>query len=309
MPRVRFIITGFGPFPGVPDNPTQRLLQGSVGGGGDGDEPSARRPPPPPGSLAAALPPALAARVAATAVLPVSAAAARAWAAANATTTTTASDDGATTTVTVFVHLGVNADHSHAGGFALEARAANCAQFRVPDVDGARHGGCPVEEGVSPEAARVTGLPLEALAARLEASGWAWKKGEEGGGGGGGGGGAQPWWDWWSRRARTERTRTPPTPPKPHVRISVDAGRYLCNFLYFLSLGACEAEGGGGECGCDGGGGGAGTRARRHALFVHVPPAEVVPLVDQAAFLAALLQAIVDEVEGEGGVADALEKL
>lgn len=280
---VRFVITGFGPFAGVDDNPTQRLLVR----GGRGSAPS---------SLASALPPDLAARVASTAVLPVSAAAARAWVAEQHVTTTTvttatpAAEGSTSTTTVVFVHLGVNAQH-HAGGFALEKTAVNCADFRVPDVDGLCGGRCCIEDGVGLDAERTTGLPLEALLARLARVGWRADGGDRTDRP------PRPWWAWWRGRRPSAR---------PPVRISTDAGRFLCNFIYFLSLGACDSGG----CGCvgdgDGGGarswqGGAATRRhrRREALFVHVPPAEVVPLEEQAAFLVDLMRAIVDEVEGE----------
>ncbi len=45
----------------------------------------------------------------------------------------------------------------------------------------------------------------------------------------------------------------------PQVAISDDPGRYLCNHIYFLSLGCCKEKGKG---------------APRHSLFVHVPPHE-----------------------------------
>ena len=63
------------------------------------------------------------------------------------------------------------------------------------------------------------------------------------------------------------------------VQPSDDAGRYLCNLTYYLSL--CESEK---------------ARLRRgaplHALFLHVPPADVVPMPRQLDFLLALLQAV-----------------
>jgi pyroglutamyl-peptidase len=56
--------------------------------------------------------------------------------------------------------------------------------------------------------------------------------------------------------------------PSYDVSVSEDAGRFLCNYVYARSLDECrraaaEQEGGGGGC--------------AHALFVHVPPFEVMP--------------------------------
>lgn len=67
------------------------------------------------------------------------------------------------------------------------------------------------------------------------------------------------------------------------VQPSDDAGRYLCNLTYYLSL--CESEK---------------ARVRRgaplHALFLHVPPADVVPLRRQLDLLLLLLEAIAQQL-------------
>ncbi|KAL4857493.1 Glycosyltransferase family protein 64 protein C5 [Chlorella vulgaris] len=63
------------------------------------------------------------------------------------------------------------------------------------------------------------------------------------------------------------------------ARVSQDAGRYVCNFTYYLSLLHTQK-----------------LRQRHgrplHTLFLHVPPAEVVPLPRQLHLLLDLLQAI-----------------
>lgn len=82
-----------------------------------------------------------------------------------------------------------------------------------------------------------------------------------------------------------------------NVAVSRDAGRFVCNYTYYLSLLHC----------CT-------ARQRHgaplHALFVHVPPAAVVPLQQQFEFLLAVLAAVaaalapaVSSVEGEPGIA------
>lgn len=71
------------------------------------------------------------------------------------------------------------------------------------------------------------------------------------------------------------------------VRPSLDAGRYVCNFTFYLSLLHSQKQ-----------------RQRRgrpiHALFLHVPPVAVVPLQQQFGFLLDLLQAIARQLEPAG---------
>lgn len=57
------------------------------------------------------------------------------------------------------------------------------------------------------------------------------------------------------------------------VDISTDAGRFVCNWVYYNSLQLAEANG-------------------ANALFVHVPPASVIPVGRQTQFIAALIDSI-----------------
>lgn len=57
------------------------------------------------------------------------------------------------------------------------------------------------------------------------------------------------------------------------VGISKDAGRFVCNWTYFNSLKLADTYG-------------------SHALFVHVPPASLVPIDKQVQFVVALLNTI-----------------
>ena len=72
------------------------------------------------------------------------------------------------------------------------------------------------------------------------------------------------------------------------MRPSLDAGRYVCNWTYYLSLLHSQK-----------------ARQRRsrplHALFLHVPPAAAIPLPRQFAFLLDLLAAIAEQLGGGGG--------
>jgi hypothetical protein len=49
------------------------------------------------------------------------------------------------------------------------------------------------------------------------------------------------------------------------VDVSEDPGRFLCNYIFYRSLRNCTNVGGSGN----------------HALFIHVPPTEIIPLEDQ----------------------------
>ena len=284
MRTVRFTLTGFGPFGGVEANPTQALLEEGEEKEGRSSRGADPAPAPPPSRLLAALPPALAARVTRTAILPVSAAAATSWAASEAEAAR--AEAAGDSFLTVGLHLGVDAaagGHASRGVFALEAAAYNAAAFRLPDADGVVWEGRAVDPGRPWGEARTTALPLERVVARLVAGGAA---------------------------VRAGPSATPGSPPPPAVRVSTCPGRYLCNWLYFVSLGLSPspAAAAAAAAAAAPGGGGEESSSRespfpsRTALFVHVPPSGVVGLEDQAAFLAALMGAIVAEVEeGRGG--------
>ena len=61
----------------------------------------------------------------------------------------------------------------------------------------------------------------------------------------------------------------------PPFIVSTDPGRYLCNYVYYNSLAVLHNP---------------------HALFVHVPRVELIPLADQVAAVKALVQLIVEQV-------------
>eukprot|EP00743_Colponemidia_sp_Colp-15_P006467 GILK01006962.1.p1 GENE.GILK01006962.1~~GILK01006962.1.p1 ORF type:complete len:225 (+),score=24.40 GILK01006962.1:41-676(+) len=60
--------------------------------------------------------------------------------------------------------------------------------------------------------------------------------------------------------------------------VSTDAGRYVCNYLYYLSLNSCASVGA--DC-----------------LFLHVPPFSVYDLASQLSFLRALLSELCARVQ------------
>ena len=65
------------------------------------------------------------------------------------------------------------------------------------------------------------------------------------------------------------------------VCISTDPGRFLCNYVYFQSLCHCSSEA------CQPATAGDCTRT---ALFVHVPPVELVPLETQIDFVRRMIE-------------------
>ncbi|KAL4422931.1 hypothetical protein ABPG75_009128 [Micractinium tetrahymenae] len=64
-----------------------------------------------------------------------------------------------------------------------------------------------------------------------------------------------------------------------NAAVSLDAGRFVCNYTYYLSL--LHSEAARQRCG-----------APLHSLFVHVPPATVISLEQQFAFLLDVLEAV-----------------
>lgn len=62
------------------------------------------------------------------------------------------------------------------------------------------------------------------------------------------------------------------------VRLSTDPGRFLCNYLYYISLSETLKN------------------ANTHSLFVHVPPFEAIPKDKQLAFVHELLTQLCEAV-------------
>ncbi|KNC56029.1 pyrrolidone-carboxylate peptidase [Thecamonas trahens ATCC 50062] len=217
-------VTGFGPFPGVPVNPTTSLaaslashpdvasssvVRTAIGGASD----------------------AIAALAAAHALVPGSDAAGDSAGEAEAAGAIETGTEVARRT-TLLLHLGVAAS---ATGVRLEQRAYNEASFRVPDQDGAQLSDEPIDEVMPTESWLETLLPLERIAALMSDA-----------------------------------------HPDVPIEVSTDAGRYLCNYLYYKSLRLAHGS------------------SNLHSLFVHIPPLSVIAFEAQAEFLAALVDALVD---------------
>lgn len=152
--------------------------------------------------------------------------------------------------LTCRLHVGVDTTRDF---FKLESRAVNVCAFRAPDEDGwwpTAEQPAPVLDSEPFGAVEDTTLDVAALLAVLLQPG-------------GGGEGA----------ACGER-----------VESSSDAGRFVCNALYYASLVECrkrralQSE--------------SSPRGDEHALFLHIPTFAAVGLERQRVFLAALMDAV-----------------
>ena len=204
------LVTGFGPFEGVPDNPTERVVAAL------------------PGHLSTHAPH-LAPLVIACDVLPVSAARVKEYVAGLDAPGGAATKAAAAGVPFIVLHIGVKSASDAPGAPAkLEAVAFNDACFRCADCDGVTLDCAVTEGGAFPRGARLmTQLPARALAASVAARGHT-------------------------------------------LTVSGDAGRYLCNMTYWLSLEAAAAAG-------EAAGGDDDAAPERRALFLHIPPASVMP--------------------------------
>ncbi|KAL3817812.1 hypothetical protein ACHAXA_002679 [Cyclostephanos tholiformis] len=254
----RFVVTGFGPFRGVSDNPTSVLSRrlGEVVGGATA-VPAGR-----PGPRRVFL---LESRVMET-----SASAARADVGGiygRLESSSRVEDDGDVddgNITTVVLHLGVD---RNATAFKLERCAYNDATFRVPDEGGympnnecislLRRDDDRDDDGKSKPLAHDWGRCIETTLDLDDLCG----------------------------RLRGEQDEA--------VMVSADPGRFVCNYTYYLSLNRCRTMNDDlrGTMLHDAGGSRDAT-PRWHALFVHVPPFDVIPEQRQLDFILRVMEAI-----------------
>ena len=297
-------MTGFGPFAGVVENPTQEVVEGlrqrAKAEAAEAEEKKKTSPSPSPSPSSFSL----ARSLVKTDVLRVSAAdverwvrvdleeaaravavAAEAGAEARARAATAATDAAPSENEIHFVsvHLGVYPSATSAV-IRLETRAHNSADFRVPDADGkvllreaiTKANKRSADERAERERTLESGLPLARVARRLfDPAFWT-------------------------------------------VATTDDAGRYLCNFVYWHSLCACRGEEGKekkrpllsslcrpllrlrlrlrGQRGGEEEEGRKEVRVVRHAVFVHLPPAKLLPVGSQLEFVERLLRVLAEEL-------------
>ena len=142
--------------------------------------------------------------------------------------------------------------HTGAHTLRLERCAYNEASFRCADEGGWAPQGECVLGCDAPGCRRESGLPVDTLVARLCAAGWP-------------------------------------------VELSDDPGRFVCNYTYYLTLQATQQHATAAPAGDETHAASpahAATEPPWHALFVHVPPVDVMPVERQTSFLAALMAAI-----------------
>ncbi|KAI8462770.1 MAG: Gcd10p family-domain-containing protein [Monoraphidium minutum] len=331
---VHVIVTGFGEFDTVKDNPTARLVAwlareyGAEGGNG-----AAAAAAPGGGGAPAAPRRALRrGRVRSCTVLTVSARAVNEFLSRQLAELTAAAADacGAATArnasgahaaapaagcappVVLLLHFGVDVKRRC---FNLETRAANEATFRCPDAEGWQPQGAPVSfPAVPPAAARGEGGGGVAAAALGEAECAA-----AGAAAAAAGGAEHSDLDLPALCAALRR--------RGHdAALSGDAGRFVCNWTYHNSLRVCRQVsgghgGGGAEASGAAGGGAAGAPRPRggglaaHSLFVHVPGFEAICEEAQRRFAVDLIEELCEQLHatywgaaaagggGDGGVA------
>jgi peptidyl-tRNA hydrolase len=139
----------------------------------------------------------------------------------------------------VFLHLGV-----HGGAVAphFEACAYNVCHFRIPDQRGWQPQGEAIDGAIPLGSAVYTSLNLTEIDAAMRSRGFA------------------------------------------EQVISVDPGRFICNFVYYLSVDACAAR--------QKGEADASAPLSHSALFLHLPPFEACPKERQLAFVCALIEVL-----------------
>lgn len=130
--------------------------------------------------------------------------------------------------------------------FKLETRGYNEATFRVPDEQGYCPTKVPIDES-SPDISHVreTTLPISEVLDRLHEMGW----GDD------------------------------------FVQESTSAGRFVCNYVYYTSLGLCEKASAEAAFQKNYGASVAPGQHRRHCLFLHVPPFSEIPKDQQLEFV------------------------
>lgn len=155
--------------------------------------------------------------------------------------------------------------------FKLESRAYNEATFRVPDEKGYQPTHIAIDESNADIAhVRNTTLPIAETLSKLEEMGWG----------------------------------------PAHVMESTCAGRFVCNYVYYTSLGLCEAEASSAVPAAEDpcpptSSPPPKSRCQRHCLFLHVPPFSVIAKDEQLSFVVDCLTAIAECLGASAGTSDA----
>ena len=231
---VRFLVTGFGKFPGVPANPTEVLVNGLRGNGRASSHQDVDQEATNSGHQNHHGP-----NLVSCEVLKVSARTVEDH--LGELEVLVSSGGGgeakAASSSYVVVHFGVDVC---ARTFKLEKRAVNEANFRLPDEDGFQPRCAPVcpDAGDDLTSCLHTKLDVDRISAQLREDGF-------------------------------------------DCQVSMDAGRYVCNYTYFASLKRFEKTSG------------------LYSLFVHVPSFNAIDAETQAAFVQRLFHRLAEDASAK----------
>ena len=289
QPTIHLILTAFGPFGGVPDNPTMTLLRELPQFLSSSSSSSS--------SSTSGWKALVQQRIVHTMVIETSAQGAH-----QAihqihdqilpnVMSSSSSSSSTSPTILLCLHLGVNAS-AQRGEFQLEGNAYNDATFRIPDEQGYRPNREPILSHVrwgTPLSTSLLSMPTTTTTTRLPSP-------------------------------ATTTISPSPTPttttvlddlihhlslaiPALNSRLSTDPGRFVCNYLYYLSLNQWQQDDGSittnGTTTTTSSSNSAMTTRNKNddaqnttgtSLFLHIPPFEQVPKDIQLEYLAELMR-------------------
>lgn len=134
----------------------------------------------------------------------------------------------------ISIHLGVD---SSATTFKLEKCCYNNCTFRIPDALGHQPEACPIDPSDAFDTAVESKFDLDLACDQLSSAGHC-------------------------------------------VQVSLDPGRYLCNYVYYRS--SCHAS--------------SADKSKNPVVFIHVPPFSVIPFEEQVAFVRQAVSVLVQQV-------------
>ena len=285
QPTIHLILTAFGPFGGVPDNPTMTLLRELPQFLSSSSSSSS--------SSTSGWKALVQQRIVHTMVIETSAQGAHQAIhqihdqILPTVMSSSSSSSSTSPTILLCLHLGVNAS-AQQGEFQLERCAYNDATFRIPDERGYRPNREPILSHVrwgTPLSTSLLSMPKTTTTTRLPSP------------------------------ATTTTFPSPPSPsptttvlddlihqlsvafPALNSRLSTDPGRFVCNYLYYLSLNQWQQEDGSittnGSTTTTTSNNSAKNNAQNTtgaSLFLHIPPFEQVPKDIQLEYLAELMR-------------------
>lgn len=255
---VRFVVTGFGPFQGVPSNPTTVLVEKLIDFLAHHENSAVLK------SLATTT----RTLVLETAVEDVETQLEHLFDETVAEYQESDENEGESDVVnrmTILLHLGVN----YCGRkFQIESCAYNNANFGVADERGYRPTKVPICSKYNLETCLETALNVSQLMRAVVNC----KQSD-------------------NQRRDSQHNKQQIDNQNDTVKISTDPGRFVCNYTYFYSMnkfGCCKFMN---ESECP-----PATHDKTRCLFLHVPPFGIIPETEQLHFLGRLMEAIYEQV-------------